>query len=114
MIILRQNTPFPQCGLTDFHHADHFLNCATELVHTGCNQESYRKHIYTTLSASYKLSANGKRNRENVREKERGSIDKYETLIGLQKSAATVPAPLQTHLRQNKQTFNAPAILQNP
>jgi len=65
VIILGQNTPFPQCGLTDFHHADHFLNCATELMHTGSNQERYREHKYTTFSRSYTLSL---RERERRRE----------------------------------------------
>lgn len=57
------------------------------------------------------------REKERMREregKESGRIVKYETLIGLQKSASSVPAPLLTHLRQNKQTLNAPAIPQNP
>lgn len=55
------------------------------------------------------------REKERMRERrKRERTVKYETLIGLQKSASAVPAPLLTHLRQNKQTLNAPAIQQNP
>ncbi len=111
IIILRQNTPFPQCGFTDFHHIDHFLSCATELVHTGSNQERYRENKYTTVGTTYNQWQKKKRGWE--REGKERTV-KYETLIGVQKSASAVPAPLLTHLRQNKWTLNAPAIQQNP
>ncbi len=106
IIIWRQNTPFPQSGFTDFHHIDHFLSCATELVHTGSNQERYRENKYTT---------NGKRKREDEREKERREDSQIWNINRrASESASAVPAPLLTHLRQNKWTLNAPEIQQNP
>lgn len=113
--ILRENTPFSQCGFTDFHHTNNLLNCAAELVHTGSNQERYREHKYTNCRYNVHTFSQWQEKKTGW-ERRNGEwrIVKYETFIGLQKSASAVPAPLLTHLRQNKQTLNAPAIPQNP
>lgn len=71
IIILRQNTPFLQCGFTDFHHTDHFLNCATELVHTGSDQERYREYKYTTVGTTY---SKWQEKKERMRARRKGEL----------------------------------------